>query len=269
MSFFKKMLAKVGIGNIEVDSRLHTEQFIPGEAVEGVVYAKGGSVEQKVDQLYFALMTRYVKPEERIHNGHREIEYVHETVTIANFVLGESLVFAPGEEIEIPFHFILPHDVPISIGQSEIWIHTGMDVDNAIDPTDTDHVEILPHPYTSTIFEALGTLGFRIQEAENEYYPHRDHHVPFVQKFDFVPTLRSPYHASVEELEFVFFPNEHGIEMMMEFDRKARGLSGLFAELQDTDETCGHLSFGQEELEEGSDAIAERLAEVFDRLLEG
>ncbi|CAN7398633.1 sporulation protein [Paenibacillus sp. LjRoot153] len=262
MSFFKKMMAKVGIGNIEFDTQFHTEAFVPGELVEGVIIAKGGSVEQKVDKVYFQLMTEYLKPDTSDSNRMHT-----ETVVIANILLGESFVFEPGESIEIPFHFLLPHETPISIGVSPIWISTGMDVDNAVDPSDRDDIEVLAHPYTSVIFEALEELGFHLRKAENEYYPQRDYHLPFIQNFEFVPYQNGEYRSSVEELELVFYPDENGVEVLLEFDRRTRGFSGLLSDMLDTDESHHRYYFSCEELEEGTESVADQFRGIFDEFL--
>ncbi|KRE64768.1 sporulation protein [Paenibacillus sp. Soil750] len=265
MSFFKKMMAKVGIGNIDIDTQFHTEAFVPGELVEGVIIAKGGSVEQKVDKIYFKIITQYRKPSPSESDPNR---MVTESVDIANILLGESLEFAPGQSIEIPFQFVLPHETPISIGVSPIWIRTGMDIDNAIDPSDRDDIEVLAHPHTSAIFEALEDLGFYLHKAENEYFPQHNYHLPFIQNFEFVPYKNSEYSRSVEELELVFYPDNNGVKILMEFDRKARGFSGLLAEMMDMDESHHRYYFSTDELEEGTSAVANQFRGIFNDLLD-
>ncbi|MDR6551785.1 sporulation protein [Paenibacillus qinlingensis] len=264
MSFFKNMMAKIGIGNIDFDTKFYTESFIPGELVEGVIVAKGGSVEQKVDKIYFQIMTQYRKPSPSESNPNFT---VIESVVIANILLGESLVFAPGESIEIPFHFVLPHETPISIGVSPIWIRTGMDIDNAVDPSDRDDIQVLAHPHTSAIFEALEELGFHLHKAENEYFPQRNSHLPFIQNFEFVPYKNSEFSRSVEEVELVFSPDENGVKILLEFDRKARGFSGLLAEMLDMDESHHRYYFSADELNEGTAAVAAQFRGIFNHLL--
>lgn len=270
MSFFKKMLASVGIGNVDIDTQFHTDAFIPGELVEGVIIAKGGKVEQKADKIYFQIMTEYLKPVETDANrdGRSEVRMQKETIVVANILLAESLVFPPGETMEIPFHFVLPHETPISIGVSPIWIRTGMDIDNAIDPSDRDDIEVLTHPHTAIIFDALEELGFHLHQAENEYYLQRDYHLPFIQKFEFVPYQNGEYRNSVDELELIFYPNEDGIEIILEFDRKTRGFRGLLSDMLDTDESRHRYFFSREELEEGASTVADQFREIFDELLD-
>ncbi|MDF2645937.1 MAG: SpoOM family protein [Paenibacillus sp.] len=62
--------------------------------------------------------------------------------------------------LEIPFQFVLPHETPISIGISPIWVRTGLDIDNAVDPSDRDDIKVQAHPHTAVVFEALEELGF-------------------------------------------------------------------------------------------------------------
>ncbi|CAH1191974.1 hypothetical protein PAECIP111891_00159 [Paenibacillus allorhizoplanae] len=210
-------------------------------------------------------MTEYRKPSPSDSDPNH---IVSETVVIANILLGESFVFEPGESIEIPFQFVLPHETPISIGVSKIWIRTGMDIDNAVDPSDRDNIEVLAHPHTSVIFEALEELGFHLHKAENEYFPQPNYYLPFIQNFEFVPYQNGEYRRSVEELELVFYPDENGVEVLLEFDRRARGFSGLLAEMLDRDESHHRYYFSNEELEEGAVSVADQFRGIFNDLLD-
>lgn len=71
------------------------------------------------------------------------------------------------------------------------------------------------------IFEALEELGFHLHKAENEYYPQRNYQ-------------NGEYRSSVDELELVFYPNEEGVEVLLEFDRRTRGFSGLLSDIDKT-----------------------------------
>ncbi|MDR6882110.1 sporulation protein [Bacillus sp. 3255] len=262
MSFFKKMLASAGIGNIEVDAQFHTNRFVPGELVDGIVLMKGGSVEQKVEKIYFQIMTEYLKPSQSDSDRKEKV-----TAAVANILLGERLTIAAGESVEIPFHFELPHETPISIGAGRIWIHTGLDIDNAVDPSDRDYIQVAPHPHTAILFEALEEIGFHLHKAENEYYPQRNYHLPFIQNFEFVPYQNGEYRSSVDELELVFYPNENGVEVIMELDRRGRGFGGMLADLMDTDESLHRYYFSIDELEAGAGAVADQLRGILDDLL--
>lgn len=71
----------------------------------------------------------------------------------------------------------------------------------------------------------------------------------------------------MDELELIFYPNEHGVEIILEFDRKTRGFSGFLSDMLDTDESHHRYFFNREELEEGSSSVADQFREIFDELL--
>ena len=56
MSFFKKMMASVGIGAVKVDTVLNGMVSSPGGILEGVVHVKGGNVDQDIEDITIALM---------------------------------------------------------------------------------------------------------------------------------------------------------------------------------------------------------------------
>ena len=61
MSAFNKVLASVGIGAATVDTKLESEQVVPGEDVQGIVEIQGGKVEQQINEIYLSIHTQYVK----------------------------------------------------------------------------------------------------------------------------------------------------------------------------------------------------------------
>ena len=61
MSVFNKVLASVGIGAATVDTKLESEQVVPGEEIKGIVEIQGGNVEQQINEIYLSINTQYVK----------------------------------------------------------------------------------------------------------------------------------------------------------------------------------------------------------------
>lgn len=249
MSFFNKMLAKVGIGAAEIDTLLEKVSYIPGEDVRGVVRVKGGQVDQEIDRIYIQLKTRYLR-----ESNDRTVT---EQYTIAKFNVSNHINLKSGEELELPFSFPLPLETPVTYNGQPVWLHTGLDIDSAIDPTDDDGIEIQPHPYMSVIFEAVQLLGFRFRSSSCEYHSRLGRGVPFVQEFEFLPG--PSFSRRVEELELVMTLEHDGIDVLVEIDRKARGLTGLFEQALDMDERHARLYFSASELEQGPAAIAREL----------
>ena len=60
MSFFKVMLASVGVGTAKVNTELHTTEVIPGGTLSGVVL-KARELQQQVDRIYLLIKTHYIR----------------------------------------------------------------------------------------------------------------------------------------------------------------------------------------------------------------
>lgn len=255
MSLFKKVLASVGIGSAKVDTRIASTQIEVGGELRGVVEIQGGQLEQKIDRIYLYLKTQYMKEQ-----NDRKVAVQAE---IARFLITEGFLLQPGERRDIPFCFIVPDHTPVTLQRAPVWIETGLDIKNAIDPTDHDHIQVLPHKHMQVVLNALHELGFRLREVSNEYAPRLGRGLPFVQEFEFVPTTH--FRGVLDELEVMFYVQGDDLELLLQIDRKARGLSGLLAEALDLDESFVRLTISGGELRRGSAAVARMLRELIAR----
>jgi sporulation-control protein len=142
---------------------------------------------------------------------------------------------------------------------------TGLDIKEALDPKDKDQIQVKPHPHCAVILEAVSQLEFRTREVTCIYSPRygRKSGLPFVQEFEFVPT--SQFRSHLDELEIIFLPDENGVDLLLQIDRKARGLAGLFSEALDSDESFVKVRFERSQLANGADYIANQLAETIRR----
>jgi len=230
MSFFNKMFASIGIGAAKVDTKLATDTFKAGDLVEGAVEIKGGNVEQKIDEIYLTVFSTYIKEaDDQKYTKQAEIKKVK---------INEPFVIGANESKVIPFEFRLPYDTPVTLGASRVWIHTGLDIKGAIDPQDKDYIEVKPNALMEKVISSLHQLGFKLRQVENEAAPYRFRkRLPFVQEFEFYP-ISGKFNGKLDELEVIFLPSDDNeLELIIEIDRKARGLAGLFAEAMDLDET--------------------------------
>lgn len=230
MSLFNKALASIGIGSAQVDTKLEKDKVTPGGEIRGVVHVKGGNTEQKVDEIYLGLNTTYLK-----ESNDRKFNV---PVVIDQFRLNEPFSIGPGETKEIPFSFVLPQDVPISIGRTKIWVTTALDIKNAVDPSDKDYLQVVPNKLMESVLNAVEDLGFRLREADCEQAPYRlRKRLPFIQEFEFVPVMGA-FRGRLDELELVFYPvSGNEIEIYMQVDRRARGLGGFLSEALEMDES--------------------------------
>jgi sporulation-control protein len=229
MSFMKKVLASVGIGATKVDAQLEQSEVQPGGLLSGKLLISGGNVAQDIDQIYLAIMTTYEKESDD--------NKITKEAVIGKFQISEKFVIQPNEKKEIPFQFTVPVDTPITVGNAKVWVQTGLDVKNAVDPSDRDYLKVKPHPLAENVLTALNELGFTLRKAKSEEAPyHLRKRLPFVQELEFYP-IGEPFRGKLDELEVVFFMDDDKCELFLEIDRKARGLGGFLAEALDIDES--------------------------------
>lgn len=248
------MLARAGIGAAQVDLILHQDVVNAGDTISGVVRIQGGRVDQQVDDVYAFVKTRYLKEQNDTK--------VAVEATVSKFLLASKFTVEAEQVYEFPVSFQLPESTPVTMGRTPVWISTGLDIKEAVDPKDQDQLQVRPHPYSAVILEAVNQLGFRIREVTCQYAPHygRVNGLPFVQEFEFVPT--SQFRGQLDELEIIFYPDENGVDLLLQIDRKAHGLAGLFAEALDSDESFVKVRFDRNQLASGADYIAGQLAET-------
>ncbi|GAB6098326.1 sporulation protein [Halanaerocella petrolearia] len=252
MSMFQKLMASIGIGAARVDTLLEKKQIQPGEEVKGQIKIYGGNIEQKIDKLYLYVMTQYEKEvDDKKTIAEEKIQQVDISV---------DQTIQPEDETEHSFSFILDKQTPISNSRFPVWIHTGLDIKRAIDPKDNDRLEILPHKYLKVVLDALEELGFKIKSIENEFV--RTGKFPFIQELEFRPT--NLFRNELDELEMVYFITDDAIQLFFEIDRRGRGVTGLFSEALDLDESQEKLRINKTQIKKGSTQVAELIKDFIE-----
>lgn len=252
MSFFKRMLSSVGIGSAKVDTVLDSDHYAPGQLMTGTVHITAGDVEQRVDEIYFSVHSTY--DVERDNTTHTY------TADLAKYKLSDAFTLRPGDRREIPVSFPLPHTAPLTLGKTKVWVQTGLDIKQAIDPGDRDYLQVGPGPLVAALFQAIEQLGFSYYDAECEQAPAGFRYkVPFVQEFEFKP-YRGPFAGRLDELEVVCFPGPDRVEIMLEIDRRARGGASFLDELLNRDETKLRLTLTEADLPTLADQLRDIIA---------
>ncbi|SFI57796.1 sporulation protein [Thermoflavimicrobium dichotomicum] len=230
---FEKALASLGIGAAKVDTRLEKSTYRQGEQVLGEIHIQGGNTDQEIDEIYLYLVVQY-------HHEGTQAEYV-----IDEFRLSDRFVIGAHETQIIPFQFQLPYDTPVSTGGSPIYLKTGLDIKKAIDPTDLDGVEILPHPLIDQILLATEAIGFRLYQVDFDFEQFHSRN-PFVQVFKLKPL--GQYERLMDQLAFVFQPHEKEVSVLMQVDRKPVDLMSSMEEALDLDERLVQFDIAEEEV---------------------
>ena len=241
MSFINKVLASVGVGSAQVDTKLEIEKFKAGEEIKGVVEVKGGNVEQNIDDIYLAIVTTYQKEVDDRN--------VTDEAVVGKYRLTKNFTIKPNETKEIPFSFELPLDLPLTIGSTKVWVQTGLDIKMGIDPSDRDYIEVIPSNMVDSVLKSFSNLGFSLKEVECKEAPLKmRRRLPFVQEFEFVPTS-GEFVGKLDEIEVIFTSSfERHLELFMQIDRKAKGLGGLLSEAFDLDETYIRFTLSKEDI---------------------
>ncbi|MBB3112682.1 sporulation-control protein [Paenibacillus phyllosphaerae] len=252
---FNRFLASIGIGAATIDTLLEKTRYMPGEEVRGVVKIKGGNVEQNIDTIEIAVMTEYVKES----NDHKH----NVSAALARYHVSSPFTLRAGEHKEVPFSFDLPLETPLSVGRTPVWVRTELAIRGAVDPGDNDRIEVAATPQMATVLEAVELCGFRLYKADCEYASRIGGRFPFVQEFEFKPT--GSFRGRLDELEVIFYNRGSELEIVLQIDRRARGLASLFAEAMDMDESFVRLRFTNGELAAGPHAIARQLENVIAR----
>ncbi|GGE59889.1 sporulation protein [Priestia taiwanensis] len=238
MSFFKKALASIGIGGVKVDTILENSSLVVGEDVRGRVEITGGNIHQDIDAIHLTLYSYYV---EEINDKKVTNKAVQNRIKLT-----DAISIRAGEKQTIPFTLHVPLTTPLTFGRKLVWVHTSLDVKNAIDPTDNDYMEVSPNELMDEIFSSVQNLGFRLRQVEVERAPSfLRNRTLFVQEFEFVPTS-GEFARKLDELEVIILPNSSSsVEVILEVDRKARGLMGSFLEALDMDESIVRLTISE------------------------
>ncbi len=209
----KELLSRIGIGAATVDTVLPKNSFRVGERFDARIDVEGGSVEQRVDDIYFMFVTMY-KTEEGYATG-----VIERTKAADGFTIGAS------EKKSLPVTAQIPYHTPLTLGHTNVWLKTGLDVELAIDPSDRDTLRIEPDERLGALFEALETLGFHLHGGDCKQV--MSGLAPsFVQELAFKPA-GGTYAGKLNELELVCNSSENEVEVVMEIDARMGGVAGM------------------------------------------
>ncbi|OPX88290.1 MAG: Sporulation-control protein spo0M [Pelotomaculum sp. PtaB.Bin104] len=222
---FKNLLAGVGIGAARVDLEIQKRRIALGETIEGVVKIKGGNVDQQVDQINITLeLASQYKHDHELRSVRQKIG----TIKVSDGML----IKAGSPVLTIPVRLQLPYNIPVSMGRTRYYFVTNLDVKNAFDPKDIDEITVIPNAYMQMLFDAIKSLGFRDKPSSGDYNGR-------LQQFEYKPTRFMS--KELDEIELYFRTSENDINIVIEIDKKSRGLLGKIADDLDLDER--HVSF--------------------------
>jgi len=246
---FRKVLASIGIGAARVDLELSKARFTAGETINGQLRIEGGMIDQKVDNVNLRLvLSSSFKKGDHMQNVTREF---------ASASIAEGFEVKSGSQMQsLPVRFMIPEAIPVSAYATRYFLVTGLDIASALDPKDTDVIEILPGTRQAVVMQAIEKqLGFRRKPRTGEYNGR-------FQEFEYRPAHFMA--GKLDELEVVYQVERDGIRLFMQIDKRARGLFGMIAEEWDLDERHVSLFVPNAQITTPA-ATGEYIAEFIDR----
>ncbi|MET3196283.1 sporulation protein [Gottfriedia sp. OAE603] len=235
MGLFKNTLARVlGIGGTRIDTKLEKTEYQAGERVKGELHIKGGKVKQELESVFLHVMTDYeVESNDKTY---------HQNGTLQKVIVSVDRVINASEEVVIPFFFTLSENTPVSLHKSHIWIKTHLEIDKAVDQYDADGIQVIPSIGLKTVIQALQEEGFVLRESEN-----KKKFGKIIQEFEFYP-MNGEFRGKLDELEVNYLSFDKTVDIVLQVDRKAKGLTGLFSDSLGTDEINVRISFSKEQI---------------------
>lgn len=237
---FDKVMAAIGIGNAQVDTRLASSVIRSGETLEGEIHIQGGKVSQEISGLVLDLISEVIKEVDD-----KKIRVPH---TWARLALTDPMTVAADESHVVKFSMEIPLLSPLSVGrqQPKTWVATRADIDKAVDPRDRDPLEIRPGALHEKLINALKALGFHLNGAPLEA-SRRNPTTGCIQEFEFKPSRGSRF-GHLDEAELAFLPSQEGVlDLLIQRDTKARGLGSMLAEMSGSDEKFYRISLSGNE----------------------
>ncbi|WP_028108648.1 sporulation protein [Ferrimonas futtsuensis] len=223
MSLFNRLLSSMGMGSCEVDTLLSSDSYSPGQRVTARVLAKGGSIGQHIHGVYFSLHCRYQQRED----GHVQTQEVE----LAHFQLPVAMTVGAREELEIPIEFQLPEFTPLTLGNTEVWLSTGLDIRQARDPSDKDLFQVVPQPLVADLLVAITRLGFTQDLVHTEAVSSMARvTAPYLQMFHY-SVVEGPFKGRIEEMELAVVPAEGGLYLHAEVTRTGRGMAAAVSRI--------------------------------------
>jgi len=243
----KKILAGLGINGVKVNFEIDNDVVELGGIVRGTVYVSGGEIDQVISEILISL-----EVSSRFKAG-EETRHIHQEIA-GGIVARQLMIKANSPEISIPVQFELPYNIPISTPSTRYQFRTNLDIPNAVDAKDIDEINIRPNLYVQCLLDAIEVLGFRFK-ADSGSFNGR------FQQFEYAPTKFLK--GKLDELEVHFEAQEDRVNIMLQIDKKVRGLFASVIDDMDLDER--YISFV---LSNGQLVSREQTSETLARIIQ-
>lgn len=243
------LLSRFGIGSATIDLIPEETAVQPGGEVAAHLELEGGSADQTIDDIEIALVTRF---QAERHDDSYPAQYV---LWETEFKEGFTVEAEMDRSLDVP-PIQVPVFTPVTKGESEVWIQTGLDIEWVVDPSDEDQLDVQPGPCLQGVLDAMEELDFGLRSVANEEAKTRFTPLPFVQRFAFRGGS-GPFAGKLDEVVLTPIRAEgnEGLIVLMTVDRLGDAEIG--------DERHARLTVDTDDM----DALTDRLHEEIERRL--
>lgn len=218
---FQQILSSFGIQGVKVDTILHTAQLSVGQTLQGNIHFQGTSSNKRINAITLQLMTMV-----EVESADQEYRQAQ---CIAQWPISAAFELLAHQAHTCPFHLQLPFETPITAlncprQQTQVWLHTHLDIDWAVDAHDDDHLVIHPNAAMQSVITAMELCGLALYSADVERGQLRGGHfqssIGCYQELEFRPV--GMFNA-LNEVEVSFVATATQTHILFEVDRKLRG----------------------------------------------
>lgn len=230
----------IDIGSTSVDTEVYNDRVKLGDLLKGNILIKGGRDDGKkiISSIYMYFWTFF-------SNGHDSKKYI-----LSQLKLTDDIEINSGETKTISFEKYVPYLLPITSNMQEVYLSTGLSIQDVSDPKDIDPVIILADNLEDSLLNELKILGLTESDDSGELilfdkndvrFNHFDRHLPFVQEFRF------HCEKKFDSVRIIFDIQEEKVNILLELDTKPHNLKTFVNEKMNKDVSYHKISINRKE----------------------
>lgn len=218
---FNKVLSSFGIQGVQVDTILHTPHLEVGQSLQGAIHFKGANSNKKINAIFLELMTLA-----EVENGNHESRQAQ---CIARWHISGAFELRANQVHQCSFNLQLPYETPVTqfacaYNQTQVWLHTHLDIDWAVDAHDDDALAVYPNSAMQALITALQNCGLNLYSTDVErgqlHGGYFQSSLGCYQELEFRPNT---WLSQLNEVEVSFVVTQNQTHVVFEVDRKMRG----------------------------------------------
>ncbi|GLV77913.1 sporulation protein [Streptomyces hygroscopicus] len=248
---FKRVLGSLGVGGPTVDTVLEQGAARPGGVVRGQVRLRGGDRAYDIEHIAVELAARVGSGHDGSgcgHSGHggdghggsgygeaargdAEPGGAEGAVVFDRLRLSGGFRLDARERRDVPFTLHIPWETPLTeLSEQPLSVVLGVRPElaagGAKDHGELEQLIVRPLPAQEAVLGALGRLGFSLVAAHLRlgHTSGTRQTLPFHQEIELTPAPR--YIHDVSEIALTLLTGPHGVEVVLEADKRGRVFSG-------------------------------------------